>query len=156
MRKAKKIAAIFFIAFMLFSFAFITNAQNIDYCKNPSQKVGCPEKGLVPCGNVNTCPCCLCDLFVMLDNIIDLVLFTIAPLLAVVMIAVGGFMMIMAYAGSAGPETINKAKKLFASVAIGLLIIYAAWAAVYLFLMVLGVADLAGFSDGGWNINCGN
>ena len=154
----KKAAAAIFLFLMLFSFALNVGAQGIDYCKEPSKKIGCPgpKEGLVPCGNVDTCPCCLCDLFVMLDRIIDFVLFTIAPLLAVVMIAVGAFMMIMAYAGSAGPETINKAKKLFASIAIGLLIIYAAWAAVYLFLDILGIAELAGFDEGGWRINCGN
>ena len=128
---------------MLFSFAQIANAQ-----EGPIPLVRCDLTG------ENACT--LCDLFKMVDRIIDLALFTIAPLLAVVMIAIGAFMMIMAYAGSAGPETINKAKKLFASIAIGLLIIYSAWAIVYLFLMVLGVVDYTGFSEGGWQINCGN
>jgi len=141
----KKKALIIFLFVLLF-FSFVKSSVW-------AGGINCPQEGLVPCGTED-CPCELCDLFIMIDRIIDFLLFSVAPMIAVVMIAIGGFMMITAYTGSAGPEAINKAKKLFASIAIGLLIIYGAWAIVSLFLTTLGVAEWAGFKNGAWEIIC--
>lgn len=125
--------------------------------------------GLVPCGlsqddpdqaGDQTVPCQFCHLFVLFNNVMKFLLIRIVPILAVLMIAIGGFMYIFAYisgdTGSGGgqPPLISQAKKLFASVAIGLLIIYSAWFFVNLFFQILGVADWIGFTKGGWKIDC--
>jgi len=107
--------------------------------------------GLVPCGPGTDKPVCeFCDLFVMFDNIIHFLLKNIVPPLAALMIAIGGFMYILAYAGPAelleggkkgGPKMLSQAKTLFKSVIFGLLIIYGAWVIIGTFLLAIGLAD---------------
>ena len=72
----------------------------------------------------------------MIDRIINFLLFCIVPPLAALMIAIGGGMYIFAMGK---PEMVSTAKKLFWSVAIGLLIVYGAWAIVNTLLIALGV-----------------
>ncbi|PIS40001.1 MAG: hypothetical protein COT32_02025 [Candidatus Nealsonbacteria bacterium CG08_land_8_20_14_0_20_36_22] len=98
----------------------------------------CPTEGLVPCGNVPSCPCELCDIFVMIDRVLDFLLFKIVPVLAALMIAIGGFMYIFAFGK---PETISQAKRLFTAITIGLLIIYGAWALINTFFVIIGLSD---------------
>jgi len=111
-----------------------------------------PEGSLVPCGGEG-CPCTLCHFFEMIQNIIDFVLRDIVPAVAVLMVVVAGAMMISAYAGSAGPEMIAKAKKILMSVIIGLFIIYLAWIIINSFLSAIGVASWTGL-DNWWTIDC--
>jgi hypothetical protein len=120
--------------------------------------------GLVPCGRAcddpntsvdETKACELCDIFVMLELIVDFLLFTIVPILAVLMIAIGGIMYVMSgtsVAGGAG--LVSKAKSLFMGVIIGLLITYGAWIIVNTVLSLIGVADWTGLQNGWWKINC--
>ncbi len=122
--------------------------------------------GLVPCGGEGEPACQLCHFFVLFKNIIDFLLFKIVPPLAVLMIAIGGFMHIFAYVGPAeilsggtkgGPAMISQAKKLFSSVVIGLLIIYGAWLVVSTFFMVIGINEFNEFKtlpQNWWKINC--
>ena len=144
----EKIFLVFFIILLFFS-ANLVIAGGRD----------CPTKGLVPCGNVDTCPCEFCDFFVLFDNIIDFLLIpcalnsgaAIVPLLAALMIVVGGGMYIL----SAGnPAMISRAKSLFIAVVIGLVVIYGAWIFVNTFLMLIGAADWEGFGRGWWKIPC--
>lgn len=127
----KKIFSIIFLSLLfLFSAAFIQ------------------AEGLVPCGPGTAKQYCeLCDFFVMIERIIDFLLLPppagggVVLALAVLMIAVGGFMYVIAYAGAGGPEMVSRAKKLFTAVAIGLLIIYSAFLIIGLFLKFIGLAD---------------
>ncbi len=118
-----------------------------------SGRTGCPTEGLVPCGTPG-CPCTFCDLFVMFSRIVNYVLFRIVPLAAAFMIAIGGFMFILAYSGKGGPDTLSKARTLFKSVAIGLILIYAAWLIVNAFFWVIGVNTWTGLREGWWKIEC--
>ena len=141
----KKTALISFLALACFFFALgVVQAR-----------AGCPTEGLVPCGTPS-CPCKLCDFFVMINRIINFVLFRIVPVLAALMIAIGGFMYIAAYTGMAGegPEMLSRAKKVFFTVAIGLLIAYGAWLIVNTFMWFIGVASWTGLREGWWRINC--
>ena len=97
--------------------------------------------GLVPCGGPGEPACQLCHIFVMLDRIIDSILIQIVPSLAALMIAVGGFMYIIAYVGGGEPEMLSRAKRLFTSVAFGLLIIYGAFLIIGTFFWFIGLAD---------------
>jgi len=129
----------------------------------------CPlelQGGFVPCGrscddpitpDKNECnPCQLCDLFVMLDRIIDFVLFTLVPIIAVLMIVIGGIMYMVAHFGGAemlpggakgGPAMLSQAKKLMTSVVYGLVIIYGAWLIINTFLTIIGVAEWTGLGE---------
>jgi hypothetical protein len=119
------------------------------------------NEGLVPCGNPGQEACTLCDLFVMIDRIIDFILFRIVPPLAALMIAIGGYMLIVQHIGfggtGGGPEMVSRAKKLFTSVAMGLLIIYGAWLIVNSFFMAIGINETNSFRnlpENWWRINC--
>ncbi|MDP2909883.1 MAG: hypothetical protein Q8N69_02305, partial [bacterium] len=147
----KKIIGAILLCLVFFSFANIVLAAERTGCPVPYKDGG----GLVPCGNTTTCPCTLCDLFVLANNIVHMLLFRIVPVLAALLIAIGGIMMIYAYAGAGGPSTLEKAKALFKSVIIGLLIIYCAWLIVNLFLFTLGVTKWSGSKGQWWIIECG-
>jgi len=110
----------------------------------------CPTEGLVPCGTDN-CPCDLCDLFLMFDNVLDKLLFTVVPVLAALMIVVGGAYYLIS---QGKPEVLSKAKSVFVSIAIGLLIIYGAWLLINLFLMTLGVTVWDGPGEEWFKIEC--
>lgn len=114
--------------------------------------------GLVPCGGEGEPACQLCHFFVLFDNIVKFLLLPppvgggIVPGIAALMIAIGGFMYIFAYAGGTerGPEMLSTAKRLFTAVAIGLIIIYGAWLIVDSFFAIIGVKPI--FRD--WSTIC--
>jgi len=119
---------------------------------NPYGRRAIPPDRKIPSGYVAisdtemaeaTPHCQLCHFFVMFDGIIDFLLFKIIPPLAALMIAIGGFMYIFAYAGGVekGPEMTSQAKRLFTAVAIGLLIIYGAFIIIGTFLQFIGLAE---------------
>ena len=133
-----------------------------DWCKDiPIEKrVG----GLVPCGRAcndpstedidESKPCELCDFFVMLDRIIDFLLFRIVPVLAALMIAIGGGMYIIS---QGDPGKLSRVKELFTAIVYGLLIIYGAWVFVNTFFMLIGINDFNEFKtlpQNWWKIPC--
>ncbi len=102
--------------------------------------------GIVPCslaGEGDKPICQFCHLFVLFDNILDFLLFKIVPPVAALMIAIGGFMYILAYAGGAekGPQMITQAKSLFTTVALGLVMIYSAFLLIGIFFWMIGLSD---------------
>jgi hypothetical protein len=134
--------SLFGLLFLFFAFGFI----------QANGGPTCPKEGLVPCGTEG-CPCELCDFFVMIDRIIDFLLFKpgLVPILAALMIAIGGGMYILSFNQ---PANLSRAKSLFTAVVIGLLIIYGAWLLINTFLMFIGVADWTGLKSGWWQIKC--
>jgi hypothetical protein len=124
-----------------------------------ADRTGCPSTGLVPCGNYvcetngvcnDSCPCQFCDFFKMITNIVNFIMIDIVPVLAILYIAYGGFN----YVISAGEESkMKKAKDIFTTVGIGLIIIYGAWMVVGFALSMIGVASWTGL--GTWyQIDC--
>jgi hypothetical protein len=106
------------------------------------------SEGLVPCGGPGN-PCQLCHLFVLFNNIIRFLVINIVPPVAVLLIAIGGFLFFL-YAEN--PAWIEKAKGIFKSVAIGLLLILSAWLIVNFFLTTIGIVS---FDPKNWfKINC--
>ena len=101
-------------------------------------------------------PCTFCHFFVMLDGIIDFVLFQLVPVIAVLMLVIAGVM----YVGAifelipGGWETFSRAKKIFTSIAIGLVIIYGSWLIINEFFLVIKVADWTGLQTGWFSIKC--
>jgi len=119
--------------------------------------------GLVPCGGQGEPICELCHFFVLFDNVIRFLLNNIVFPLAILMIAIGGFMYIFAYVGPSlvlpgggkgGPALLNQAKKLITAVIIGLVITFAAWIIVNTFFMIIGVASWTGLESGWFKIEC--
>jgi sorbitol-specific phosphotransferase system component IIBC len=137
MKNMKKIFLFFFLVFV-----FLTLGQ----AQAEEQK-----QGLVPCGGPGESACTLCDFFQLFKNIVDFVLFKIIPVVAALMLVVGGIMFFLA---GGSPETLGKAKKLLTSVIMGLIIVYGAWIFVNTFFMLIGVADWTGLTEGWWKIEC--
>jgi len=172
----KKIFAILILISLLFpltSFAgtYQANGTDVEY------------KGLIPCGqkvcingNYNengVCsviekefPCQFCHFFVMLDGIIDFVLFKLIPPVAVLMLVIGGAMFIIArlaepetlIPGGGDPKLLSQGKRIMTSVFIGLLIIFSGWIFINWFFSLIGLSDFsiqAGLGPGEWNkIEC--
>jgi hypothetical protein len=128
------------------------------------------EAGLVPCGTEDdpsteideSQPCQLCHFFVLFKNIIDFLLFKIVPVLAILMLVIGGLMFILAYLSpgevlptgeKGGPKLLIQAKKLINSVIFGLIIIFAGWLIVNTFFQIIGVAEWTGLENW-WQIPC--
>ncbi|TSC75885.1 MAG: hypothetical protein G01um101430_55 [Parcubacteria group bacterium Gr01-1014_30] len=114
--------------------------------------------GLVPCGGQDEPACQLCHIFVLFQNVVQYLLTRIVPPLAILMIAIGGFMYVFAYfgvvakGGEGGPALLSRAKQTFTWTIIGLVLIYAAWIIVSLFFDVIGVMEWTGLADGGWAV----
>ena len=163
----KKIFLIILLGSLLFplmGLAGTYKADSTDVC----------YEGLVPCGKdvyvagswengkcVEGTPtfirCQFCHFFVMLDEIIDFVLFKLVPSIAILMLVIGGVMFIFGYFAGGGegePKLFSQAKKLITSVFIGLIIMFAAWLIINLFFQFIGVAEWTGLQQGWFQINC--
>ena len=117
----------------------------------------CPKEGIVPCGTV-CCRCQLCDFFVLINRILVFVMFRVAPVIAVLMLVIGGVMFLVS---SGNPSTITKAKQIIFSVIIGLGIMYSSYIIVGLLLRGIGLADWvekpysSWWTNGIFQIDCG-
>jgi hypothetical protein len=145
---------------VLISLGFLAGANNI------LAKTNCPicppdqQGGVVPCGrdcndpttDWNECkPCKLCHFFIMFDRIVDFVLFTLVPPIAVLMFVIGG---VMFFLTGGSPESVNRAKSILTATIIGLLIVYGAWLLLNAFFTIIGVAEWTGLQEGWFNYPC--
>lgn len=115
------------------------------------------NNGLVPCGPGTDQPRCQpCHLFELANNIINYLLAFIIPILAPLMLVLGGIILIVAYMNpDKGPEYVKTARGIFKTVVIGLVVIYTAWIIVSLFFQVTGYITWDGFGgDRWWHIEC--
>ncbi len=85
-------------------------------------------------------PCGFGHLMVLVNKVINFILFALALPIAAIMFAYAGFLLLFS-GGESGKKT--KAKEIFTSVAIGVIIAVIAWLAVELILNLLGY-------DGAW------
>jgi len=95
---------------------------------------------LVPCGGKDD-PCQLCDLFVLLNNIIHFIFIDFVPPIAIIALIIGGGYLLI----SAGDQAkFAKAKEIFKTVVIGMVLIYGAWIIVSSVLVGVGVMEWTG------------
>ncbi|MDP4007422.1 MAG: hypothetical protein Q8P55_02410 [bacterium] len=106
-------------------------------------------QGLVPCGEEGN-PCQLCDLFGLINNILNWVLFIFVPIVAPIFIVIGGLYMLVA---RDNPGTLTTGKNVLTAAVIGLIIIYTAWVLLNTVLTSLGVASWTGLGTW-WQIEC--
>lgn len=84
--------------------------------------------GLVPCGTTaNPTPCSLCHIFTLLQDILDFLAWQIAPALAILIVAWGGFLILMS---GANPGWKQSGIQAIRTAVIGLLIMFAGWVIV--------------------------
>ena len=91
--------------------------------------------GLVPCDGWD---CTSDDLIGMIGSIFDLIAFQIVPALAVIGFVVAGIIMITS---GGDPAKFNQGKSAMIAIAVGLIIVYLAWAIVKLFIDIIGGAE---------------
>ena len=96
------------------------------------------QDGLVPCGPGTDTNCQLCHLFVLIDNVLQLVMLRIVPALAGLMLIIGG---IWFFFSGASEEKKRKAKDIVTSSIIGIAIILSAWVIVNTILVQSGIVD---------------
>lgn len=146
-----------------------------DFCQNSNGVAGCQHVntcgGLVPCGRYVDNPatpynerarCQLCHIFILLDNVLDFLLLKVLFPVAALMLVIAGVL----YVGAVfevipgGFETVSKAKQIVSSVIIGVVIIFAGFVLVGLFLQLIGLANWTNdiyknwWLNGLFNINC--
>jgi hypothetical protein len=93
-----------------------------------------------------------CHFFVLLDNIIDFILFQLNIIVTICLFVYIG---VLYYFGGDDPGKIATAQKTFQSMMVGLFIMYGAWLLVSLFFNVVGLTEWTGFKDGAFEIKCG-
>ena len=86
--------------------------------------------GLVPCGGAN--PCTLCDLYHLLQHIVYFLMWNLAPVLAILVVAWGGFNILIAGGDASRKQVGIKAMK---AAIIGLLIVFSAWVIINEFIL---------------------
>lgn len=97
--------------------------------------------------------CTICDLFILIQNILWFLWTLIAMPLAALMLAYGGFMMLVpGVSGEKGAASYSKGKKIIFNTLIGLVVIFLAWLAIDTIMKTVSYNSAA---FGPWNsINC--
>lgn len=107
--------------------------------------------GFVPCGGQGEPRCQFCHFFVMLDTIFDFIILRMAPIVATLMLVIGGVMFFFA---GAKPEAMKTGKDIIFSALLGLAIIFTAWIVINTLLGFMDVAVWTGLESGWWQIKC--
>lgn len=111
MRQSSKLQRLLFSGVSVIVFAFPFLIASAATATNP----------LIPCGPGQ---CTFCDLFKLIQNVYDFIVFTLAPPVAILSVAVAGFI----WFTSAGSEAkAKKARDILMTVALGLVIMYTSW-----------------------------
>jgi len=98
------------------------------------------QQGIVPCGGTAQPECEFCHLFVLIQNIINFVLFYLVLPIATLLLVIGGLMFLLY---GENPQQAEQAKSLLTAVIIGLVLIFSAWLVVGLFFTAIGLSDFA-------------
>ena len=140
---AKKSLLTILIAIALLSLFFFQNTHIIRADDNGT--------GLLPpcASRSSTTACGICDVFQLIVNIINFLLFTIVPPLAILMFVVGGATFLFS---SGNPTLLNTGKKILISVIIGVVIAYGSYLIVGLVIKALLPQDwvVYGLGYGSW------
>ena len=127
--------------------------------------------GLVPCGKCSLVdvetdasgqyagggvptdiPCQLCHIFVLIKGLADFLLLRLVPVIAVLLLTVGGVMYLLSR-GNSGQLT--QAKNIMLATLVGLAIIFGSWMIVNTLFMYIGLADWNGnLKDAWFEVRC--
>lgn len=95
---------------------------------------------IVPCGHSGN-PCKFCHIFVLIANIVNYLLTCIIPIIAALMLIVGGFFLLIS---GPNPEQLNKAKGILTATVIGMFIIFLAWVSINTLLDFMEIKEWTG------------
>ena len=135
-----------FILFLFLAFLFSFQPVNAISANN----------GLVPCGsgvidsNGNTIECNFCHIFELANNIYKFVVFELVPIVSILMIAIGGFTILIS--GASKPDMYKKGMDIIKITVVALIIIYASWLVVQFVLGILTSGpDQTWYNPTTWN-----
>jgi len=112
-------------------FSFLTLLASLIFILLPAVAFG---QGLVPCGNEGQNPCDFDYFLILIQSVINFLMFSVASPLAALMFAYAGFKLMT----SGGNETAKEdAKKILSSVLFGLFIALSAWLVIRLIVGAL-------------------
>lgn len=112
---------------------------------------GQSEDDLTTTDIIESNPCTTCDLLVLGSTIINFILFTITPAVAVLLYLVAGFMILL---GGASPGQINTGKNIFKTTTYGLFIVFGAWMITNTVLK--SIAGDSQFTSEWFKVTCSN
>jgi len=93
---------------------------------------------IVPCGTSSTELCTRCDIFKLIKNVIDFILYGLMPPLATLLFIWGGFLILL---GGANTNLVAKGKEIFKNTFFGLMILLSAWLITNTLIKSLGAND---------------
>ena len=97
------------------------------------------------------CVCTLCHFFILFERIIEFVLFQMVPIIATLMLVVGG---VYFFGAGGNPQMKTTGNNIISSTIIGLMIIFSSWIIINSFFAFIGVSEWTGLEQGWWNIQC--
>lgn len=103
----------------------------------------------IPCGTIAN-PCKFCHLFVLINNVINFILTRLTPIVATLMLVIGGGYYM---AAGANQNHLKTAQEIFKATVVGLLVISMSWIFLNTFLSFMGVSEWTGIGTW-WQINC--
>lgn len=115
------------------------------------------EGGLVPCGRAQDVGtpnenCNFCHFFYLLRNIMNWIVLGIAPVIAVLLVAFGGFVL----ATSRGnPGQSQKGRDILIWTFAGLAVMFVGWLVVNTLFTEIGIVEWTGLREGWWKFSCG-
>lgn len=161
--KIKKILTSFLLfAVALFLIVPSAFAAGTYFAEDSSGNIHTVEyEGIVPCNSnsikIDGAPgevsCQLCHLFVMVDNVLDVIFTVLAPPIFVLLVVAGGAMIVF----STGNESyVSRGKDLIKAAVIGIAIMFAAFMIIEIAISAFGFAEIKGsFNPSNWfTIKC--
>lgn len=109
------IASTLFVAFLIFQPIYSANAALVS-CGRLQDDPSTPEN--------ETKICTVCDTLVLASRVINFMLFTLVPAIAVLFYLIAGFLILL---GGANPGWVATGKTMFTNTSWGLIIIFASW-----------------------------
>src|SRR3989344_686760 len=124
----------FILAFFLCIFAFILFSQPVFASTDSAALVTCGLKGMKPCE--------ACEVFLLIQNVLNFIWYSVTLWVAILMFLYGGIlMMVSAFAG--GETRLHeRGKKIITNTIIGVVIVFVAWLGIDFVIKTLG-----GFTD---------
>jgi hypothetical protein len=128
--------------------SFLTPLSALAICEGPIVPCGrdLNNNGRIDAGE----QCQFCHIFTLINNILGFILTCLTPIIAGLMLVLGGIYMLTA---GPSPERMSQAKSIITAVVIGLVIIFLAWVFLNTFLDAIGVAEWTGLGTW-WKIKC--
>ncbi len=119
------------------------------------------ESGLVTCGlqhgtEAQSAFCTICDLIVLIQNIMNKAMYVFAAPIAAFMLGYGGFLMVWAGVKGGDSAMYGKGKTVMTNSLIGIVIIFSSWLLIDTLMKGLGAYQYAASANfGPWNqIEC--